>query len=233
MSCSPFPTSPPGLREWPSWSPPCLPSPDVGHGACCSLCSFCVFSVCFFLSGGLGWAEDGNAEVGVGAPSWGHRKGCLLTPSLLLPFLPSPPPDNDCGDNSDEAGCSHSCSSTQFKCNSGRCIPEHWTCDGDNDCGDYSDETHANCTNQGRHLGPVGEGMRLSSHSATPHSSTYPPIYPPILSTACHCRLGIRDNPDRALILQEFSVLWEREIADNLLLHTVKIAVFAVGWPWV
>ncbi|KAG7228330.1 hypothetical protein INR49_009194, partial [Caranx melampygus] len=56
--------------------------------------------------------------------------------------------DNDCGDNSDEAGCSHSCSSVQFKCNSGRCIPEYWTCDGDNDCGDYSDETHANCTNQ-------------------------------------------------------------------------------------
>lgn len=58
-------------------------------------------------------------------------------------------PDNDCGDNSDEAGCSHSCSSAQFKCNSGRCIPDYWTCDGDNDCGDYSDETHANCTNQG------------------------------------------------------------------------------------
>ncbi|XP_016534121.1 low-density lipoprotein receptor-related protein 1-like isoform X3 [Poecilia formosa] len=55
--------------------------------------------------------------------------------------------DNDCGDNSDEAGCRHSCSSTQFKCNSGRCIPDYWTCDGDNDCGDYSDETHANCTN--------------------------------------------------------------------------------------
>lgn len=60
--------------------------------------------------------------------------------------------DNDCGDNSDEAGCSHSCSSAQFKCNSGRCIPDYWTCDGDNDCGDYSDETHANCTNQGQCL---------------------------------------------------------------------------------
>lgn len=63
--------------------------------------------------------------------------------------------DNDCGDNSDEAGCSHSCSSAQFKCNSGRCIPDYWTCDGDNDCGDYSDETHANCTNQGQCLGAV------------------------------------------------------------------------------
>uniref|UniRef100_A0A672ML35 LDL receptor related protein 1 n=1 Tax=Sinocyclocheilus grahami TaxID=75366 RepID=A0A672ML35_SINGR len=60
--------------------------------------------------------------------------------------------DNDCGDNSDEAGCSHSCSSAQFKCNSGRCIPDYWTCDGDNDCGDYSDETHANCTNQGEFM---------------------------------------------------------------------------------
>lgn len=64
-------------------------------------------------------------------------------------------PDNDCGDNSDEAGCSHSCSSAQFKCNSGRCIPDYWTCDGDNDCGDYSDETHANCTNQGECLHSV------------------------------------------------------------------------------
>lgn len=63
--------------------------------------------------------------------------------------------DNDCGDNSDEAGCSHSCSSAQFKCNSGRCIPDYWTCDGDNDCGDYSDETNANCTNQGLYLTSV------------------------------------------------------------------------------
>lgn len=81
---------------------------------------------------------------------------CLCQPSLLAGWALSEPlpallasPDNDCGDNSDEAGCSHSCSSNQFKCNSGRCIPVHWTCDGDNDCGDYSDETHANCTNQG------------------------------------------------------------------------------------
>lgn len=68
--------------------------------------------------------------------------------------------DNDCGDNSDEAGCSHSCSSAQFKCNSGRCIPDYWTCDGDNDCGDYSDETHANCTNQGQCLYSVRRGFK-------------------------------------------------------------------------
>ncbi|KAK7940020.1 hypothetical protein WMY93_003346 [Mugilogobius chulae] len=48
--------------------------------------------------------------------------------------------ENDCGDNSDEAGCVQSCSNNQFQCNSGRCIPDHWACDGDNDCGDFSDE---------------------------------------------------------------------------------------------
>lgn len=48
--------------------------------------------------------------------------------------------ENDCGDGSDEAGCVQSCSNNQFQCNSGRCIPDNWACDGDNDCGDFSDE---------------------------------------------------------------------------------------------
>ncbi|MCJ8744680.1 hypothetical protein PDJAM_G00121580 [Pangasius djambal] len=82
---------------------------------------------------------------------------CLATPvgrscacaedQLLDPADNTSCKDNDCGDNSDEAGCTHSCSSTQFKCDSGRCIPDYWTCDGDNDCNDFSDETHANCSN--------------------------------------------------------------------------------------
>lgn len=59
---------------------------------------------------------------------------------LLVPTCP----DDDCGDGSDESGCVRSCSNSQFQCSSGRCIPDHWACDGDNDCGDYSDE-NATC----------------------------------------------------------------------------------------
>lgn len=58
----------------------------------------------------------------------------------LLMGVPGMCVDDDCGDGSDEVGCIRSCSNNQFQCTSGRCIPDHWACDGDNDCGDFSDE---------------------------------------------------------------------------------------------
>ena len=36
------------------------------------------------------------------------------------------------------------CSTHQFECAKGQCIPQTWMCDGENDCGDFSDEQH--CT---------------------------------------------------------------------------------------
>ncbi|XP_046742518.1 basement membrane-specific heparan sulfate proteoglycan core protein [Diprion similis] len=48
----------------------------------------------------------------------------------------------DCQDRSDEQICP--CSETQFKCNSGYCVPKIRRCDGFNDCQDRSDEM--NCT---------------------------------------------------------------------------------------
>ena len=38
------------------------------------------------------------------------------------------------------------CLPSQFQCNTTKCIPYLWQCDGDNDCGDWSDEN--NCTNR-------------------------------------------------------------------------------------
>ncbi|KAB0389160.1 hypothetical protein E2I00_009171, partial [Balaenoptera physalus] len=62
--------------------------------------------------------------------------------------------DNDCGDHSDEDGCSKNlptgrwevvevlptCSPLDFHCDNGKCIRRSWVCDGDNDCEDDSDE---------------------------------------------------------------------------------------------
>lgn len=33
------------------------------------------------------------------------------------------------------------CSTSEFQCKSGRCIPMTFKCDAENDCGDFSDET--------------------------------------------------------------------------------------------
>ncbi|XP_078669811.1 low-density lipoprotein receptor-related protein 4-like isoform X3 [Branchiostoma floridae x Branchiostoma belcheri] len=58
--------------------------------------------------------------------------------------------DNDCGDSSDEDGCTlPTCSDADFTCSNGKCIRHSWLCDQDNDCGDDSDEIACpprNCT---------------------------------------------------------------------------------------
>uniref|UniRef100_A0A671RXS1 Suppressor of tumorigenicity 14 protein homolog n=1 Tax=Sinocyclocheilus anshuiensis TaxID=1608454 RepID=A0A671RXS1_9TELE len=53
---------------------------------------------------------------------------------------------NDCGDMSDERGCT--CNETQIKCMNGFCKPSFWRCDGVNDCGDNTDEE--NCAQEFR-----------------------------------------------------------------------------------
>lgn len=72
---------------------------------------------------------------------------------------------NDCGDNSDEIGCSTTnkpdtgskingsnnaldlpCKQSQFMCPSGECIPLSWVCDSAPDCHDGEDEWNCHTT---------------------------------------------------------------------------------------
>lgn len=50
----------------------------------------------------------------------------------------------------DEQNCeARNCSENEFRCNSGRCIPKSWSCDGDVDCPTKEDEPPF-CTSQDR-----------------------------------------------------------------------------------
>lgn len=64
-----------------------------------------------------------------------HMNTCML----IVIFLT----DNDCGDWSDEENCpkkSILCTSNEFKCDDGRCIPLRWKCDQEQDCDSGEDE---------------------------------------------------------------------------------------------
>ncbi|XP_066928142.1 low-density lipoprotein receptor-related protein 1-like [Clytia hemisphaerica] len=55
--------------------------------------------------------------------------------------------EDDCGDNSDEKGCTDTkCPHDNFQCLNGNCTRKFFICDGENDCGDNSDEQ--NCENR-------------------------------------------------------------------------------------
>ena len=56
--------------------------------------------------------------------------------------------DTDCGDGSDEKGCSEViCKSNEFKCPTGTCIPLHFACDGKPACPYGEDEEEELCEN--------------------------------------------------------------------------------------
>ncbi|KAF6211596.1 hypothetical protein GE061_012109 [Apolygus lucorum] len=59
-----------------------------------------------------------------------HKGECVCENNLMKPYA-----NGTCS-----RGTSVTCSSGQFSCKNGNCVPKKWQCDRDNDCGDHSDE---------------------------------------------------------------------------------------------
>ncbi|EZA49376.1 Sortilin-related receptor [Ooceraea biroi] len=83
------------------------------------------------------------SHICLGAPNNSHvclcPDGMVMTDGkCMCPGGITPYPNSTC------PRIASTCSSNQFACNNGVCIPEFWKCDGDNDCGDSSDEANCN-----------------------------------------------------------------------------------------
>ncbi|KAL8570123.1 hypothetical protein ACOMHN_033802 [Nucella lapillus] len=130
-----------------------------------------------------------------------------------------------------------SCEFNQFHCQSGKCIPSHWKCNGQNDCEHGEDEHFCRVIHRPLSLPPLTQMPRTTMIPLLQHPNTtqYSATKPPTCSHVLHNRTGqfqLLVSPSN----MHQTCSWLIDVpgnVDKIILRFLRLDIYSDAYIWV